>query len=407
MNKSFQLKMVSAALALGMMAAASAVTAQSVVVGGGATLPELLYKDGLLPSDFSYTGTGSGAGKKAFLDNNPQATEGRYFKNELAPEDVKPDWPASQSVHFAGSDSVLSQTELGAYVMSNQSSWGRLIQIPAVATSVTIPFNMPGTGNVKLSRDSMCKIFAGVALNWEDLPETERDDRTGALKPVYRLDSSGTTELFTRYLTNACADITIGSSTLKNNGKFSTVSDFKMLFVNNTVPATFVGADGSGGVVTQVTSTDGSIGYVSPDYTQADLNNGLKVAAVANASNIAEMPVTQKVIDALGTASAPEGSASFNPLAWVPTFDVLPTAGYPIVGYTNLLINQCYEDKTVEAKVKGFVTELTGTGKDVIIENHAFIPMPQDFKDAILATFVTGDSNNLDIGNCAPGVGRP
>ena len=101
--KTFKLKALSAVVAAGMMAVAGAASAQ-IAVGGGATLPENLY-DEILPSVvgktlFSYTGTGSSIGKSAFLNNNATV-----FVNETVAS--KPAWNAAQSVHFAGSDSIL------------------------------------------------------------------------------------------------------------------------------------------------------------------------------------------------------------------------------------------------------------------------------------------------------------
>ena len=79
MNAKFKTAALSA-VTMACLLAAGAASAQ-IAVGGGATLPEILY-DEILPSgvgltNFSYTGTGSGAGKSAFFSNSATA-----FKNE-------------------------------------------------------------------------------------------------------------------------------------------------------------------------------------------------------------------------------------------------------------------------------------------------------------------------------------
>ncbi|MDW9406239.1 protein disulfide reductase, partial [Pseudomonas soli] len=112
------------------LVAATLASAQSMaaVVGGGATLPENLYNGTsslprLLPADFSYTGVGSGGGKTAFLTNAAASIN----------------QPAGTNVDFAGSDSVLSAAELSTYNSSKAATWGKLVQIPSVGTSVAIP----------------------------------------------------------------------------------------------------------------------------------------------------------------------------------------------------------------------------------------------------------------------------
>ena len=90
--------------------------------------------------------TGSGTGKKAFLENNSAL------------------FSTTGTVHFAGSDSVLSSTELSNYTTNfnqptNANRYGALIQVPSVATSVTIPFNKAGSA-VDLSVAQICGVFS-------------------------------------------------------------------------------------------------------------------------------------------------------------------------------------------------------------------------------------------------------
>ncbi len=128
-------KTLAALVATALLATAGAASAQTAVTGGGASLPADLYKgsaDSILPANFSYAVTGSGTGKKAFLENNSAL------------------FSTTGTVHFAGSDSVLSSTELNTYnstynVSGDANRYGALVQIPSVATSVTIPFNKAGS----------------------------------------------------------------------------------------------------------------------------------------------------------------------------------------------------------------------------------------------------------------------
>ncbi|MEI2417862.1 substrate-binding domain-containing protein [Orrella sp. JC864] len=396
MKKQFQLKMVSAAVAVGLMAAASVASAQ--VVGGGATLPERLYGATTAPTgifvepslgftDFSYTGVGSGGGKAGFLNNNPASI------NSTAP-----------NVHFAGSDSVLSASELSTYEANRLATWGPLIQVPAAGTSVVIPFNKAGSNEVNLLPALMCRIFAGTVANWSQIPGS---GRSGPITVVYRAGSSGTTELFTRYLTAACSGVTLTSSTLKPdaNGtpRFATTSTFAQLFVNNTPPANFIEATGSQGVIDALGAAEGRITYISPDFIEGPLD-GDNIARVRGAA-----PTTENVIAALGTSAPPSGAARDNPANWVPTF-ANPSQGYPIVGYTNFIVGQCYQNPAVQQRILDLIEAHVFGDFDAKVVEHRFIPLPPATKAAILQAFVEGsDGRNLNVGNATEcnGVGRP
>lgn len=399
MKTQYKLKAVSAAVVLGLAAAAVAgsVSAQ-VVVGGGATLPQKLYGDILTPkTDWSYTGTGSGAGKKAFLSNNPQATAGRHFKKNYQGGDGS-DWPTTQSVHFAGSDSALTQGEFDDYELDFQEDLGRIIQVPAVATSVTLPYKVGSVNNLSLSRQNVCDIFSGAKTTWNQI-NTSLPGTT--IKVVYRTESSGTTELLSNYLVAACG------SGFQKSSTFLTV----VAATPAAVKANWVGKTESQGIVDGVAETADSIGYVSPDYTIAgipDTNTVAINAVVAKVEN--SLPTQNAIQSALASQSLPLiGTADAeNPVEWVPEY-ALPSSGYPIFGTTNLLVSQCYDDTAVQTKVAGFLSNLYNTTTfNANIAAHAFIQLPPSWKTAINNAFL--DSNSaLSIGktDVCNSVGRP
>ncbi|RIX85266.1 substrate-binding domain-containing protein [Acidovorax cavernicola] len=406
-------KFKSVALSAVMMAALVAAGAASaqIAVGGGATLPELLYDD-LLPSgigltNFSYTGTGSGAGKTAFISNNASA-----FKNESVVG--TPNWPATgQSVHFAGSDSALIQSELDAYNANaaGTTGWGPMIQVPAVATSVLIPYKRAGIADLNLSGAKMCAIFSNKTggQTWGQVRGTAD---TTTVNVVYRSDNSGTTELLSRYLVAACP-----GSGFKVSNNFATVVG-SALSPANVIPSNWVSANGSGGVKTALT-TDARVGYLSPDPDYTGTNN----AVVAKINGV--LPAASSIRNALAKQVLPTGAAN-NPLNWVPAY-VMPAAGteYPIFGTTNLLLNQCYKDAAIQTKVKNLLTGLTGTTYDGLIEtdpvnNHNFVVIPNgtspgtppaannNWKAAIAANFLTATSPlSIGFAGVCNGKGRP
>jgi len=391
-------KTLAALVATALLATAGAASAQTAVTGGGASLPADLYKgqaDSILPANFSYAVTGSGTGKKAFLENNSAL------------------FSTTGTVHFAGSDSVLSGTELSIYnstynVSTDANRYGALVQIPSVATSVTIPFNKAGSA-VDLSVAQICGVFSGKITSWSSIDS----NRSGNIQVVYRGESSGTTELLARFLTSACQPVDVSGTTLKlTNGvpAFSVQSTFANLFT--TVPSNFIAAPATGGtsLYNAVYAVDGRVGYVGPDVIPS-LVDATKVAKVKGFS-----PDEVSVQATLETAAPPTGAAAENPANWVPVFGN-PTAGYPIAGYTNFVFGQCYKNATVGANVRGFLTRHYGSTvvngveqgpNDAAIRAHKFIPLTKAWRDAVRTRFATA-SNAGAVNNpstCA-NIGRP
>lgn len=390
-------KTLAALVATALLATAGAASAQqSLVNGGGASLPSDLYKgstDSILPSNFSYAVTGSGTGKKAFLENKialfiPTGTG---------------------NVHFAGSDSVLSQTEIDTYNTTYNSAtsttkFGPLLQLPSVATSVTIPFNKAGSA-VDLTVAQACGIFSGKITDWSGTGT----GRTGPIQVVYRGESSGTSELLTRFLANACQAADVSGTSLKlTNGvpAFSVQSTFANLFT--TVPANFIAAPATGGtsLYNAVYAVDGRIGYVGPDVIP-DLKDATKVAKLKGNS-----PDEVSVAATLNTIAPPSTAADIaNPAKWVPVF-TNPSAGYPIAGYTNFVFGQCYRVALARNAIRDFLQSHYNLGaagtNDAAVRAHGFIPLTQAWREAIANNLVASSApNGLSNANtCTTGVGR-
>lgn len=385
------------AVSMTLAALCSAQAAMADVNGGGATLPQPLYQTaGVLTTGFAaYIGVGSGNGKAAFLNND-------YTKFVAG--------NTSKNVHWAGSDSKLTAAELSTYASAKQAGWGKLIQVPSVATSVAVPFNKAGTAAVDLSVNQLCGVFSGRLTDWSQITGS---GRTGAIKVVYRSESSGTTELFTRFLNAKCTEAE----------SFAVTTFFDQSYGNVTkkVPAGSVSASGSQPVMTLLNATDGGITYMSPDYaasTLAGLDDATKVAKVNGVS-----PAPANVSTAIAAVPVPSAANASNQNAWVPTFAAAasttdpsivayPTSGYPILGFTNLIFSQCYANAEQTTQVRNFFTRhynLSAFGSnDTAIRNNRFVPLPDSWKTAINNNFLTA-SSALSIGksDVCNGIGRP
>ncbi|MCE6978425.1 protein disulfide reductase [Pseudomonas frederiksbergensis] len=384
------------AVSLTLAALCSAQAAMADINGGGATLPQPLYQTtGVLTTGFAaYIGVGSGNGKAAFLNND-------YTK-------LKPG-VSGINVHWAGSDSKLSTTELSNYVSAHGAAWGPLIQVPSVATSVAIPFNKTGTANVDLSVNQLCGVFSGRLTDWSQITGS---GRTGAITVVYRGESSGTTELFTRFLNAKCAE----------TGTFAVTTNFASSY-SGGLPANAISAVGSQAVMDLVNSTvpaeAGRITYMSPDYaatTLAGLSDATKVAKVAGVS-----PAPANVSAAIAAVAVPAVANRSNPNAWVPVFAATtsptdpsvvayPTTGYPILGFTNVIFSQCYADGTQSTQVRDFFTRHYGatTNNDAAITANRFVPLPAAWKAAVRGSFLTATSaQSIGNTNVCNAIGRP
>lgn len=390
------------AVSMTLAALCSAQAAFADVNGGGATLPQPLYQTaGVLTAGFApYIGVGSGKGKLAFL-NNDYSQFGTGTKN----------------VHWAGSDSKLSAAELLAYKTNKQPTWGKLIQVPSVATSVAIPFNKTGTAAVNLTIPQLCGVFSGRLTNWSQITGA---GRTGPITVVYRDESSGTTELFTRFLNAKCTEAKTFAVTTTFKDSYGFVSGVSA----GTLPAGAVPATTSQGVMTALNAAQGRITYMSPDYaatTLAGLDDATKVAKVAGVS-----PAPANVSAAIGQIPAPteaRADGSFidatNQDNWVPVFAATasgpatfayPSTGYPILGFTNLIFSQCYANAAQTTQVQDFFLQHFGefNNNDAAISANRFVPLPTNWKQAITDTFATVSSAQ-GIGNTSVcnGIGRP
>ncbi|MDR0280256.1 MAG: substrate-binding domain-containing protein [Paucimonas sp.] len=365
----FKRTLLAASLGLAALASAQAMA----VTGGGASLPAELYSgsaDSILPSNFSYAVTGSGTGKTAFLSNNSAL------------------FSTTGTVHFAGSDSVLSTADLAGY---NSAVYGPLIQVPSVATSVTIPYKKAGNTTLNLTSQQLCDAFSGTKTTWGQL--LGGSDNT-PIRIVYRNVSSGTSELLSRHLESVCP------SQFKTSSTFTSAR-----LAGGTLPSNWVGVAETLDVVGAVNAVDGSIGYVGPDVVTVTDNS--QVAQVNG-----KLPTNGNVSSALASVSVPTDAQKNDPTKWAPVVANPGTAGYSIVGYTNFIFGQCYKDAAVAADVRAFITKhWGGTTTNGAVTAHGFIPVNTTWKNAIHNTFVSNASGlNLDINNvnvCNASVGRP
>ncbi|EJB8511528.1 TPA: substrate-binding domain-containing protein [Pseudomonas aeruginosa] len=352
------------------------------VTGGGADMPARLYKeapDSILPQSFTYAATGSGIGKQAFLDNNP-ALFGTYG-----------------TVHYAGSDSVLMGSELSNYNSSYRSSYGPLIQIPVAIVPVAIPYRRSGVTDLNLTSAQLCDVFSGHVRTWGQLLGT---DDSMPITVVYRYTKSGATEILSRHLNSVCPQ------------RFSVGSEFinaRQPSANGAIPSHWRGVATDQQVYDFLQGYEGSIGYMGPDLLGQDgLGDNSRIARV-NATLPTLLEVTRATVTSGVLYPPSTASERVDPIKWVP-FTANPRSGYSIVGFTNMIIGQCYKDFGVANEVREFlVRQYEGNTNNAAIASHGFLPLTATWKQAVMASFVTGNNENLNINNpnVCNGKGRP
>lgn len=212
--------------------------------GAGATFPEPLYVQwsGQVRKDHpglavNYQGIGSGGGIEQFT---------------------------AKTTDFGASDAPMSDTELA----KAEAAGGRVLHIPMVLGSVVVSYNLNGVKNLRLDGPTLANIFLGQIKKWNDpaiaalnpgvsLPSAD-------IRVVHRSDSSGTSYIFTGYL--------------------SSVSPaWKTKVGQNKSPEwpTGIGGEGNDGVAAAVKQTNGSIGYNEIAYA---IENKIPFATLKNAS---------------------------------------------------------------------------------------------------------------------------
>ena len=168
---------------------------------------------------------------------------------------------SEETVDFGASDSPMSDDEM------SKAKGGPVLHIPTVLGADVVTYNVPGvTAPLKLTPEVIAGIFSGNIKKWNDTRIASLN--SGVTLPssdilvVHRSDGSGTTYIFTDYLSTAVP------SWKASIGKGKEVKW-----------PVGIGAKGNEGVAGQVKQTPGAIGYVELAYAK---QNNLPIAAIRN-----------------------------------------------------------------------------------------------------------------------------
>lgn len=302
------LKQITAIVAAALLSLASLASAETLINGAGATFPYPLYSKWFSEYakidksvKFNYQSIGSGGGIKQIT---------------------------AQTVDFGASDKFLSDAEL-------KNAPGKLLHIPTVMGAVVVTYNLPGVATgLKLSSEDVADIFLGRITKWNDPKIT--NDNPGIKVPdkpivvVRRSDGSGTTSIFTDYLSS------VNKEWAAKVGKGPSVKW-----------PVGLGGKGNEGVAGQVKNTQYSIGYVELAYA---VENKLPYAFLKNR----EGKFVEPTIASISAAAA--GAAKSMPADYRVSLVNQPGKDtYPVAGFTWLLVYEQQKDKVKGKKLVEFL----------------------------------------------------
>ncbi|MBJ7385415.1 MAG: phosphate ABC transporter substrate-binding protein PstS [Mycolicibacterium sp.] len=287
--------------------------------------------------NLSYNPTGSGAGREQFI---------------------------AKQVDFAGSDSALKDEQIAAAAerCGGNPAWN----LPLVFGPVAMAYNIEGVDKLVVNGDVLSKIFQGQITKWNDpaiaalnadanLPDVN-------ITPVYRSDSSGTTDNFQKYLAAAAPQAwTKGAGSEFQGGAGE-------------------GAQKSSGVVQAVQATPGAIGYVEKGFAQ---QAGLPMAQIDNGAGAVELTddTTKKAIDSAKFAA--EGNDLTLDLNSI--YGTKDAGAYPLVLATYEIVCSKGYDADTAAAVKSFLTVAANEGQ-ANLGPAGYVALPDAFKERLLTS---------------------
>jgi len=280
---------------------------------------------------FNYQSIGSGGGQKQLL---------------------------AQTVDFGASDAPMTDEAMAPAPY-------KILHFPVVAGAVAITYNLPGNPKLKFDADTLAGIYLAKITKWND-------PAIAALNPdamlpdlpivvVHRSDGSGTTFIFTDYLSKVSPDwkSQVGKS------------------ISVKWP-TGLGGKGSEGVSGQVKQLPGAIGYVEQAYAE---QNHLPVADLKNSSGNFIPPTADAVSQAMATATIPEDFR----------FSMVNAPGaqaYPIAGASWILIYQHQANADHGHKLVAFLKWAVTEGQKLSPSLH-YAPLPDNVQQRELALLDT------------------
>jgi phosphate transport system substrate-binding protein len=266
----------------------------------------------------------------------------------------------NRTVDFGASDMPVAASDLAAH---------KLMQFPTVIGGVVVIVNIPGVepDKLKLTGELLADIYLGKISKWNDPKLVELNQGIKlpnlAIAPVYRADGSGTTFVFTDYLSMLSPDwkSQVGAST-----------SVKWPAGN--------GAKGSDGVSATVRQVRGGIGYTESAYAA---QNHLTTTLLQNKAGSFVAPN----MDSFAATAASADWAGAKNFA-VDLNDAAGAKSWPIESATFVLVPTDPKDPAQNAAVVKFFDWSFKNGND-IAKGLLYVPLPTAVQDAIRSSWTS------------------
>ncbi len=283
----------------------------------------------------AYNPTGSGAGREQFI---------------------------AKHVDFAGSDSPLTREQIdpAAARCNGNPAW----HLPLVFGPIAIVYHLDGVQQLVVNADVLAKIFSGGITSWDDPEVANLNPGTSLpstrILPIYRSDSSGTTDNFQKYLGTAAPD-----SWMRGAG-----SEFQ--------GGVGEGAQKSAGIIQAVHSAPGAVGYVEKGFadqggvTYAQIDDGNGAVALTDES-------ARRAID--GATFAGVGDDLKLDLKSI--YSTQAAGAYPLVLATYEIVCSKGYDPATSAAVRSFLTVAANYAQGAL-SGAGYVALPEKFRRRLL-----------------------
>lgn len=263
----------------------------------------------------------------------------------------------SGTVDFGASDGPMTDAQLA-------SSKVKLVHIPTVLGAVVPIYNLPGvSAELRFSPDVLADIYLNKINKWND-PRIAKDNPgvnlpNSSINVVHRRDGSGTTYIFTDYLSKV-------SPEWKNN-----------VGVNTSIAwPVGIGAIHNEGVAAMVRQLPGTIGYVELIYA---LQNKIAFGYVRNSAG-------SWVKGSIAGVTEAAASVKTMPADYRVSITNAPgKTAYPISSFTWLLVPIHAQDATKGQVIKDFLNWMLDHGESEV-ETLYFAPLPDSVSAKVKAT---------------------
>ncbi len=309
------------------------------ITGAGATFPAPVYSKW---SEAAKAATG--------IELNYQAIGSGGGQNQIL----------NRTVDFGASDAPMDPAKLES---------GNLLQFPTVMGAVVVIVNIPGVemNALKLPGELVADIYAGKVSKWNDPRIVEANHGLNlpnlAIAPVYRADGSGTTFVWTSYL-----------SAVSPEWKSKTGAATSVKW-----PAG-AGAKGNDGVAATVRNTKGAIGYVESAYAS---QNKLITTQLRNKAGAYVTPSSEAFMAAAANANWHDAKNYA-----VDIIDQPGAKSWPIVSATFVLLPKDPKDGARSANVIKFFDWAYKNGS-AIATGLDYIPLPEAVQNAVRASWAS------------------